>query len=175
MLNALIAITLVAVMRIPKAHALAGVVTLVCLLLRIPTAPENVLRVSALPGPMTHGDFVFNQVGRSATVTVFQQETGFRFQTNGLPEAVVAPLGAGLPFASDGAWLTALPPLLRPGGESMLIIGLGGGAAASFVPPSVKEVDVFELEPAVVEANRAIRYVRRRDPLIRSAYHDRAQ
>ena len=164
-LNAAIAMLLVMVMRLPKGHALAGVGTLVCLLLALPIAPENVLRVSALPGPMTHGDFMFNEVGRSATVTVFEQETGYRFQTNGLPEAAASSLGAGIPFASDGAWLTALPPLIRPGGESMLIIGLGGGTAASFVPPSVEEIDVFELEPAVVDANRSIRHLRRRDPL----------
>tara|TARA_R110002049_G_scaffold72490_1_gene186986 strand:+ start:87124 stop:90456 length:3333 start_codon:yes stop_codon:yes gene_type:complete len=165
LLNGLLAITIVMVMRLPKGHAAAGVVTLACMLMSIPVAPENVLRVSALPGPMTHGDFVFNEVGRSATVTVFQQETGFRFQTNGLPEAAASFRGAGLPFSSDGAWLSALPPLVRPGGETMLVIGLGGGTAASFVPPSVKQFDVFELEPAVVDANRRIRNARQRDPL----------
>ena len=163
--NAALALAVVKVMRVPKAHAIAGVVTLAVMLIRIPLPPENVLRVSALPGPMTHGDFVFNQVGRSATVTVFHQEDSFRFQTNGLPEAATAMRGAGLPFNSDGAWLTALPPIVRPGGTSMLVIGLGGGVAPSFIPPSIEQADVFELEPAVVEANKAIRHRRQRDPL----------
>ena len=164
-INALLAIAVVAVMRIPKGHALAGAVTLACLFIKLPTAPENVLRVSALPGPMTDGAFVFNEIGRSATVSVFDQEGNFRFQTNGLPEASARQRGSGMAFASDGAWLTALPVLVRSGGENMLVIGLGGGVAAAFVPPSVKQFDVFELEPAVVEANRVIRERRRNDPL----------
>ena len=47
----------------------------------------------------------------------------------------------------------------------MLIVGLGGGTAAAFVPPSIEQVDVFELEPAVVEANVRVRELRERDPL----------
>jgi hypothetical protein len=164
-LNACLAISLVMVMRLPKAHALAGVATLVVLLLSIPTTPENVLRVTALPGPMVEGDFFFNQVGRSATVTVFNQDGDFQFMTNGLPEALASRRGAGVPFTDDGAWLGALPTLVRPGCESMLIVGLGGGTAASFVPPSVNQIDVFELEPAVVKANESIRDLRRLDPL----------
>ena len=47
----------------------------------------------------------------------------------------------------------------------MLVVGLGGGLMLEDLPPSVEEVEVIELEPLVIEANRAIAKQRRRDPL----------
>ena len=62
-------------------------------------------------------------------------------------------------------WLTLLPAIVRPEASDLLVIGLGGGVALEEVPRSVERIDVVELEPEVVEANRLLADQRRRDPL----------
>ena len=47
----------------------------------------------------------------------------------------------------------------------MLVVGFGGGVALEGVPPSVESVDVVELEPEVIEANRQLTGMRDNDPL----------
>jgi hypothetical protein len=47
----------------------------------------------------------------------------------------------------------------------MLVVGLGGGVALEGVPSSIHSIDVVELEPEIVEANRQVATQRRRDPL----------
>jgi len=47
----------------------------------------------------------------------------------------------------------------------MLVAGFGGGVVAENVPPSILEVDVLELEPKVMEANRMVSNQRAMDPL----------
>jgi hypothetical protein len=47
----------------------------------------------------------------------------------------------------------------------MLIVGFGGGVAVEGVPPSVRHIDVIELEPKVIEANRVTSALRKRNPL----------
>ena len=47
----------------------------------------------------------------------------------------------------------------------MLIVGFGGGVVIEGAPPSVRHIDVIELEPKVIEANQHIAALRRRDPL----------
>jgi len=58
-----------------------------------------------------------------------------------------------------------LPVLERPDIKRMLIVGLGGGNTLAGVPLSVEEIDVIELEPEVVEANRRVPDRRGGDPL----------
>lgn len=165
-LGALLSMLLAWLLRAQLVHLLVGACTILILLSFRPAAPERLLRVSAFDSQPTPGDIIFHEVGKSGTVTLFDQQTEFRFMTNGLPEATVASRGNRIsPFNSSGAWLAALPPLLRPDCKSMLIIGLGGGVAAAHVPPSVEEFDVFELEESVVNANRFVSDFRRRDPL----------
>jgi spermidine synthase len=55
--------------------------------------------------------------------------------------------------------------LARPDIHSALIVGFGGGNAVAAMPPSVAAIDVIELEPEILEANRAIAALRNRDPL----------
>ena len=62
-------------------------------------------------------------------------------------------------------WLTALPVLARPEVRTLVVIGLGGGTALEIVPPTIERIDVIELEPEVVAANRALAGLRWRDPL----------
>jgi spermidine synthase len=167
LINACLAIVLVWIMRVRLVHLAAGVLTIVLLACFAPAVPERLMRVSALNKEPTEGKLIFSRVGRSGTVALFDQQGDVRFQTNGLPEAIVTQTGTRInPFSASGAWLSALPPLLRNDCDSMLIIGLGGGVAAAHVPPSVDEIDIFELEPAVVEANRFIGKRRDHDPLV---------
>ncbi|TMA26850.1 MAG: hypothetical protein E6J87_21740, partial [Deltaproteobacteria bacterium] len=62
-------------------------------------------------------------------------------------------------------WLTALPILARPEARSLLLVGFGGGVAIEVVPPSIERIDVVELEPEVIAANRLVANGRWRDPL----------
>ena len=64
-----------------------------------------------------------------------------------------------------GKWLTALPVAARPDTRNMLVVGFGGGVALEGVPPSVESVDVIELEPEVIVANRRLAGMRDIDPL----------
>ena len=62
-------------------------------------------------------------------------------------------------------WLPALPKVLRPETDSLLVVGFGGGALLENVPSGYQSVDVVELEAEVIEANRAIADLRASDPL----------
>jgi hypothetical protein len=94
-------------------------------------------------------------------------EIGGRWQlrANGLPEAVIQRRGGRPTPHRAAAWLGVLPALARPDARSMLVIGLGGGVALEGVPSTLEQIDVVELEPEVIGANRAIADERRRDPL----------
>ena len=165
LLNLLLAVAAVGVFRIPLGHAAFAAFALLVLVRVFPGPPENVLRISALTGRQSTGKILFNHVGKSATVTVFDDLGEIRFQTNGLPESLLPPQGAGDKDRISGRWLSVLPTLVRPSCRSMLIIGLGGGVAVEAVPASVTSIDVLELESAVVDANRAVADRRDHDPL----------
>jgi len=128
-----------------------------------PQMPEAILRSSpvfAQPG----GEIRYYEVGRSATVIVIEKDGFLNLRTNGLPEASTNLRGAP-PDLHNQRLLSTVPVLARPDIESMLIVGLGAGAALEGVPPSVKSVDVIELEPYVVRANESIGDERAMDPL----------
>ncbi len=164
-LNILLATSAVVAIGIKRIHLAGPCAAIAVLIAIIPTSPESVLRISSLTGTQTAGDIVFNHVGKSATVTVFYDAQGIKFQTNGLPESTLPIIGSGQIHRNNGTWLSALPPLVRPGIESMLVIGLGGGVAVESVAPSVQSIDVMELEPAVIDANQTIAPFRDADPL----------
>lgn len=117
----------------------------------------------AVPGGDDVEELYF-AVGRSATVYLTRRDGWFDLRTNGLPEASVLVRG-GPRLGQAQQWLTALPIAARPDARSMLVIGLGGGVALEDIPSSVTEVDVVELEPEVVNANRRLSEVRDSDPL----------
>ena len=117
---------------------------------------RRVFRRSGVPGRRTLLDR--SRVGQSSLFYVLTN--------NGLPEALVAPKGAPTLGLQLHQWLTALPLLARPAAESMLVIGFGSGGAVEIIPRSPsEEVDVIELEPLVIEANRRCAELRRFDPL----------
>jgi spermidine synthase len=110
------------------------------------------------------GEPLFYAVGRSATVFLKRLDGVYHLRTNGLPEAQIEPAGAP-PMRHGQKWLTALPTIARPDADSVLIVGFGGGVAIEGVPPGVSEIDIIELEPEVIAANREIAAQRRYDPL----------
>ena len=72
------------------------------------------------------------------------------------------------PHFSGEFWLAPLAVVAQPAVRNMLIVGYGGGVIVEAVPPSVRSIDVIELEPQVIEANNASRSLRKRDPLLDS-------
>ena len=130
-----------------------------------PQAPERILSSSPLVADSYQGDVIFQAVGRSSTVRLTDVNGYYRLQNNGLPEALIGMKGSP-PFRGElHRWLTGLPLVARPDADSILVIGLGGGVAVDRVPKSVHEIDVIELEPEVVAANRHIARRRQHDPL----------
>ena len=103
-------------------------------------------------------------VGRSASVVVVAQNGGLALRTNGLPEALMDGPGSLQRFSGE-YWLSPLAVLARPDTRDMLVVGYGGGVVIEAMPPSVEHIDVIELEPKVIEANRATGKLRKRDPL----------
>ncbi|MDG2333034.1 MAG: fused MFS/spermidine synthase [Myxococcota bacterium] len=142
--------------------ALAGVALLV---LR-PAPPFALLKMGVLSGGATSGEMSFLGVGRSATVTLIDIPHGHQVSTNGLPESVIESAVNSPDLYQEASWLALLPLLTRPEAERFLIIGLGGGRTLAAVPPPVREVELIELEPEVVHANRvAVESLGLRDPL----------
>lgn len=144
-------------------RAAALVFPLVIAFLYRPAIPEAILRASpvyASPGGMLS----HYEVGRSATVVVIEDNGFLNLRTNGLPEASTNLKGAP-PVRNNSQMLATMPVLARPDTNSMLIVGLGAGVALEGVPASVKLVDVIELEPEVVKANRKFGARRAINPL----------
>ena len=134
-----------------------------------PQPPLRLLVTSPLaigPNPIGNGGRILHyDVGRSASVVVLSQDGGLALRTNGLPEALMDGPGAPQRFSGE-YWLSPLAALARPDARDMLVVGFGGGGVIEAMPPSVERIDVIELEPKVIEANRATAHLRKRDPLL---------
>jgi len=128
-----------------------------------PPAPHKLLVTSPL-NVSGDGRIVYYDVGRTASVVVLQQDGGLMLRTNGLPEALIESAGSPPKFSGE-FWLSPLAVMARPNTQSMLIVGYGGGVTVEGVPPSVRRIDVVELEPKVLAAAQATRKLRKRDPL----------
>ncbi|MEJ0040045.1 MAG: fused MFS/spermidine synthase [Gammaproteobacteria bacterium] len=139
----------------------AGVV--VCVVFR-PDIPDRLLHRSPLD-IASDGAVAYYEVGRSASVVMLKQDGGLVLRTNGLPEAMMETRGMAPRFSGE-FWLAPLAVIARPAVQSMLVVGYGGGVVVEAVPPTVREIDVIELEPKVIEANRATASLRKRDPLL---------
>ena len=107
---------------------------------------------------------LYYSVGRSSTVMLQGSGIYYYLRTNGLPEAAIMVRGTP-PIFDTQKWLTALTVAARPDLRDMLVVGFGGGVALEGIPPSVASVDVVELEPEVIEANRLVGDMRNFDPL----------
>jgi len=152
---------------IPTPRVFGGAVLAVCFAVCVffrPAAPVNLLHRSPL-NIATDGDVAYYDVGRSASVVMLKQDGGLVLRTNGLPEAMMETRGMA-PRLSGEYWLAPLAVIARPHIESMLVVGYGGGIVVEAVPPSVRKIDVIEIEPKVIAANRATARLRKRDPLL---------
>ncbi len=154
--------------------AVLGVVALLTVGLWPLAPPWQLLRHSPLgqnqqpadePSASGGGDVVFHAVGRSANVLLVDQLSGWRLTTNGLPESLIERPGVRLAALKVARYMAGLPTVARPQGRSWLVVGLGGGVMLEEIPPSVTAIDVVELEPQVIAANRAVSSLRRKDPL----------
>ena len=132
-----------------------------CVLFR-PQAPMKLLVTSPL-NVGTQGRVLYYDIGRSASVVMVTQDGGLALRTNGLPEALIDSPGSAPRFSGE-FWLSPLAVIARPEARDMLVVGYGGGVVIEGTPPSVRKIDVIELEPKVIEANRHIASLRRRDP-----------
>jgi spermidine synthase len=139
------------------AAALAGIVAF------RPAVPERLLLSSPL-NVGGSGSIEYYQVGRSASVVVLEQDGGLALRTNGLPEALMDSPGMPPRFSGE-FWMSSLAVIANPAARDMLIVGFGGGVVVEGVPPSVQRIDVIELEPKVIEANRSTIARRKYDPL----------
>lgn len=136
-----------------------------------PAEPWPILQRSALGGLPVTGERIFYAVGRSATVLLMDDGIGWDVRTNGLPEANIRRRGSAPSRVLIQAWQTALPVLARPDARKMLVIGLGGGMVLETAPKSIEQIDVVELEPEVITANRLIGPDRANDPLADPRVH----
>ena len=143
--------------------ALASSLGLLALAVARPAPPWRLLAQSPLGGSQK-GEVVYFGVGRSATVLLSERQGRWSLRTNGLPEAGVLPPGMR-DLQNADRLLATLPLAAHPQARSMLVVGLGGGTAIEGLPRTVQTIDVIELEPEVVAANRAIAGARARDPL----------
>jgi len=158
---ALVAALLFAKPRIVWSAATAALVLVAAFLFQ-PPAPARLLAASPL-NVSGDGEMRYYAVGRTASVVVLEREGSLLLRTNGLPEAVIDLAGAAPRFSGE-SWLSPLACIARPATRSMLIVGYGGGVVIDGVPPSVRQIDVIELEPEVLAANEAVRTLRSRDP-----------
>ena len=143
--------------------AVLAVLFLSAVILYQPSRPDAVITASPV-NDQGGGTEIFYAVGRAATVLALDQDDGIYLRSNGLPEATISRRGAP-PNLLTQSWLTALPVITRPAAESLLLIGLGGGVAIENIPPSIKLIDVIELEPEIIAANLALSELRQHDPL----------
>ena len=128
-----------------------------------PARPEAILRSSPI-ADSRGGEIRYYEVGRSATVLILEEDGYLNLRTNGLPEAS-ANLDGAPPYQHNQHLLSTVPVLARPDTRDMLIVGFGAGVAIEGVPLSVSSIDVIELEPKVIDANRLIGPERQIDPL----------
>ncbi|HSG64635.1 MAG TPA: fused MFS/spermidine synthase [Gammaproteobacteria bacterium] len=154
---------------VPIALAAGGLA--VTILAYSPARPGAVISSTGFPLDYSgNANEVFYAVGRSATVLLLEEDGVYYLRSNGLPEASIAARGSP-PQQDAEKWLAALPVAARPAADSMLLIGFGGGVTLEGVPPSISSVDVVELEPEIITANRALSGRRNSDPLADSRFN----
>ncbi len=153
--------------------AAAGACALALLAVR-PGTPWKVISTAPLAldipslaqsGPLGPENVTYLGVGRSSTVLLFEEGAGWRLRNNGLPEALIEKPGAVPRFSLTPHWLAMIPAFAPAAPRDLLVIGLGGGVVVEEVPDTFDHIDVIELEPKVLEANRRVAELRNKNPL----------
>jgi spermidine synthase len=109
--------------------------------------------LEALQGTGAYGELLFYREGINAIITVRREADGrtISYQSNGKYEA------RSVDSKPGKAWslLGHLPMLFSDNAERALLVGIGSGITlGSMEQYPLKEIDVVEIEPAVVEAAR---------------------
>lgn len=178
-LNLLIAVAASGLAR-PRLGIATGVAVagLVLLFAFPPSTPWELLRhrTGERGAPAWTGEVVHYGVGRSATIVLFEGQTGWRLTANGRPEARIDKLDQRPDRGQAAVWLGLLPVLARPDARSMLVVGLGGGQTLEAVPATIASIDVIEIEPEVARAHAVLDVRRGRsalsDPRVRLVMND---
>lgn len=113
---------------------------------RFKALPTDSLRLEE----MHRDDMLYYREGLTATVSVHEMGKSYRyFKTNG---KVDGSYGDALTMLMTGY----VPMLLHPEARQVAVIGLGTGMTVKAIGtfPSVKGIEVLEIEPAIVEAAR---------------------
>ncbi|MDE0063911.1 MAG: fused MFS/spermidine synthase [Gammaproteobacteria bacterium] len=148
---------------IPIGIAVAGLAAV--LAVYDPGRPQSVVASTVFDTGIGGGSReLYYSVGRSSTVMLLAADAHYHLRTNGLPEASIPRRGSP-PGLVSVKWLAGLPAAARPDAQNMLVVGFGGGVVLEGVPAYVTDVDVIELEPEVIEANRLVSGMRQTDPL----------
>ncbi|MCP4787311.1 MAG: hypothetical protein GY903_14040 [Fuerstiella sp.] len=130
-----------------------------------PGPPLHILGSSPFAAHVDLKPPVYLGIGRSSTVRITTKSPqAWTLTNNGLTEAGFTSRGAP-PDHDVHLWLSALPTIARPQAESMLVIGFGSGTVVQTIPDFIREIDVIELEPLVIEASRKMADRRAYDPL----------
>ena len=150
----------------PRSLPLVATATVGMVLLVFWWPPMPWRLVTSSPLTMRAGDRLptFLGVGRSSTVGLTLGPGIWMMSTNGLPEGQILPKGVYRRSMLE-RWLGAIACLARPEARSMLVVGFGAGTALEAVSKTLERIDVIELEPQVIAANRLMQASRRVDPL----------
>ena len=167
--NLLLATGILAVLRTPSRRAFiaSGIISLSAVVLYHPSAPIGLLTRSPLDQTDDAGEglhLIHYATGKSATVSVLERRGNLVIRSNGLQEAEIFPKGAEALSYTHIRWLPALPKVLMPAAESMLVVGFGGGALLESIPSGFQEIDVVEIEEEVIAANKLVASRRAIDP-----------
>ncbi len=162
-----LSIALASALKSKRAFILTGFsVLLLTSLLFIPlTPPFKLLRYTALGKHVQLGKVDFYKIGETSSVMLLDKGPEKILLSNGLPESSIQMQGSIESKFRLANWLSMLPVVAHPKAKDMLIIGFGAGLTVNATPESVEDINVVELEPAVIDANKKMANYRRADPL----------
>jgi predicted membrane-bound spermidine synthase len=107
-------------------------------------------------GQLQRGETLFHRDGRTATIDVVGYPNGvMSIITNGKPDASLMMRPGAAPTDDEPTMILAggLPLLYMPQAQDAAVIGMGSGLTASMLlkSPTLKHMDVVEIEAAMVE------------------------
>lgn len=160
-------LALITALKSSKPIILTSFVSIVMLavLLTPLSAPMQLLKYTVLGSKVQKGDVEYFGIGESTTVMLLDHGADMRLLTNGLPESSIQMQGSRVGNYFLANWLSMLPTLANQQAEDMLIVGLGAGLTLKATPKLIKNIDVVELEPEVILANKKMSEFRGVDPL----------
>ncbi|MBI5328552.1 MAG: fused MFS/spermidine synthase [Deltaproteobacteria bacterium] len=166
-INILLALILLAVTPVKaRTKTLLALVVITCFLILAPNIPQwdrMIMTIGPYANPIDsqvvetlkhkgkYGELLFYKEGLNAIITVRKEADGrtISYQSNGKYEAKAVDLEPGKAWSLLGH----IPMLLSKKSDSALVIGLGSGITLGAMEQyPLKDIDVVELEPAVVEA-----------------------